>query len=421
VAVLGLAYLVSFVDRTILSLLIEPIKGELRISDTQIALLQGTAFGLFYITLGVPFGWAVDRWPRTRVIGFGCALWCAMTAVCGIASSFAQLFLARLGVGVGEAALSPGAASMIADLFPPRRRALAMSVYAMGASLGAGLSMIAGGLIIGWAGSATAVTVPIAGPLAPWRLVLVMVGIFGLLVAVAVLALGEPVRRTGPLNHVGEPQALIPFLRSTGGLLGPQFVGIALYGLVSYAVLSWVPAIFIRLHGWTAPQTGLRFGIVFLVFGGLGALAGGGLSAALARKNVGGFNLLTALVGVTVMTPFVIAAPLVENGWVALALLAPVAFCFAVPTGASIAAVQEVTPPGLRGQVAALYYLVIGLVGLLLGPLSVAVLTDDVFQDPLKIGWSLATVCLIVQPLAIGSLWLAYRHARRRSFDRTVL
>lgn len=412
VAILSIAYLVSFVDRTIISLLIEPIKADLHITDTQIALLQGAAFGLFYTVLGIPFGWAVDRFARKWIIGPGCALWCVMTAACGLAGSFGQMFVARLGVGLGEATLSPGAASVIADLFPPHRRALAMSVYAMGGSLGVGISLIAGGLVVGLVSRGGPMVLPWIGLIAPWQAVMIIVGLSGLVVAVAIMLLPEPARRGAAAGGGASTNELITFMKSEWGQLGNQFGGIALYGLVSYAVLGWIPALFTRVHGWTAAEVGLRYGVVFLVFGGGGALAGGWLANQLARRGVPKYNLRVAAMGVTFLIPFGIAAPIVSNGWLALALLGPVAFCFALPTGASIAAIQQVTPNRLRGQVAALYYLTIGVVGLLLGPLSVALLTDRLFNDPQRIGWSLAIVCGTVLPAAAWLMWRAVKLSR---------
>lgn len=406
-AILNLAYLVSFVDRTILSLLIEPIKADLGISDTQIALVQGAAFGLFYTLLGIPLGWAVDRYSRKKIIGFGCTLWCLMTAGCGLAGNFVQLFLARMGVGLGEAALSPGAASMIADLFPPQKRALAMSVYAMGGSIGVGVSLLAGGLVVGLVTNAGPAHLPLIGTVAPWQEVLIIVGLSGLVVAAAILLLPEPQRRGAKSAEAATTSELLAFLVSARGQFANQFGGVALFGLVSYALLSWVPALFTRVHGWTAEEVGLRYGAVFLVFGAAGALAGGWLTARFAARGVANYNLRVAAIGVTVLAPFGIAAPLVTNAWLALALMGPVAFCFAVPTGASIAAIQEVTPNRLRGQVAALYYLSIGFIGLMFGPLVVALLTDRVFNDPQRLGWSLALVCAVMQPIAAWLMWRA--------------
>jgi MFS family permease len=392
VAILNLAYLVSFVDRTILSLLIEPIKADLAISDTQVSLLQGAAFAAFYVVLGVPFGWAVDRFSRTRIIGVACALWCAMTAACGLASTFGQLFLARLGVGVGEAALSPGAASLIADLFPPQRRALAMSVYAMGASLGIGLSLVAGALVVQAVGSAGWIILPIIGTVATWQATLIIVGLAGLVVAIAILLLPEAPRRDPERDSGGERGGLAAFLRMNRRRLTLHFGAITLYGLVTYAVLSWVPTLFIRIHGWTAAETGFRYGLMFMVCGGAGAVSGGWLSAKLAALEQSEYDLKVAFIGIVGFIPFGIAANLVNNPWLALALFGPVSFCFALPTGSSIAALQRVTPSRLRGQVASIYYLVVGLFGLIFGPLAVAVVTDFVIGNPMAIGASLALV-----------------------------
>lgn len=407
VAVLSLAYIVSFVDRTILALLVEPIKADLGISDTQVALLQGAAFGLFYTILGLPMGWAVDRYPRKWVIGFGCTLWCLMTAACGFAARFAELFLARMGVGVGEAALSPGAASMIADLFPPERRPLAMSVYAMGGSIGVGLSLLVGGAVIDFVGAATRTTLPLIGAVATWQAVLIIVGLAGLVVAFATLLLPEPQRRGRGADAPTGVRDGVAFLLTQKRRFGLLFGAIALYGLVAYAVLGWVPTLFIRVHGWTAGEVGLRYGLVFMIFGGLGAVLGGWVASQLARRKVPNYDIVTAAIGVTLFVPFGVTAPLVGNPWLALALFAPVALCFALPTGSVIAAIQRVTPNRLRGQVSAIYYLVIGLVGLLLGPLAVALLNDRVFTAPDAIGLSLALVAGTVTPVAALLLWLA--------------
>ena len=409
VALLNLAYLVSFIDRSILGLLVEPIKADLHLSDTEFALLQGAAFGLFYSLLGIPFGWAIDRLNRTRLIGLCCALWCLMTVACGVASSFARLFVARMGVGVGEAALSPGAASLIADLFPPAKRPLAMSVYASGASIGIGLSMVIGGGLVALFSSVPLPNpVPFIAEMRVWQRVLVSVGLIGLPIAAAIPLLPEPARReASPVR--ADLRAIFVFLGRYRARFIGQFGGIALYGLVTYALIGWVPALLIRVHGWTATAAGVGFGTIFLVCGPLGALSGGVIASVLRQRGWREPELSTAAIGVFISLPCSIMAGLAGSGVAALAWLAPVALGFAIPTGPSIAAIQQVTPNQLRGQVAALYYLVISLIGLLLGPLVVALLTDNLFHDPRMLGSAIALVAGVTDPLAIALLVLAMR------------
>jgi MFS family permease len=195
VIVLTFAYVVSFVDRTILSLLIEPIKADLALSDTQIALVQGIAFGLFYAAMGLPLGWLADRMSRRLLIGIGAGFWCLATAACGLAASFPQLFLARIGVGVGEAALSPAAMSMISDSFPKERRALPIGIYAGAAALGAGLALILGGSVIRLVSGASQVSLPLVGDVAAWQAAFILVGVFGLVLLPLMATVVEPLRR----------------------------------------------------------------------------------------------------------------------------------------------------------------------------------------------------------------------------------
>ena len=169
VVVLFLAYTLSFVERQIMSLLIGPIKRDLMISDTQISLLHGFAFAIFYTILGIPLGRLADRKNRTIIISVGIFLWSFMTALCGLARSFWSLFMTRIGVGVGEATLSPAAYSMISDYFPKEKRGLAISLYSMGVFFGAGMAYILGGLVVKLASQAGITTLPVLGQVRPWQ------------------------------------------------------------------------------------------------------------------------------------------------------------------------------------------------------------------------------------------------------------
>lgn len=195
VCVLTVAYLLSFLDRQILALLVGPIRQDLDISDTQVSLLGNLAFGIFYTLLGLPLGRAADRFSRRGIIAAGVATWCLMTAACGLARNFVQLFLARVGVGVGEAALNPAALSMISDYFPRRTRGRALTFYNMGVSLGVGVALIFGGQVIAWVAAAPPVELPGIGVLRAWQTVFILVGLPGLLIALLMLTVREPVRR----------------------------------------------------------------------------------------------------------------------------------------------------------------------------------------------------------------------------------
>ncbi|MFY9571890.1 MAG: MFS transporter, partial [Blastocatellia bacterium] len=195
VGVLTLVYIFSFIDRQILSLLVRPIRRDLGISDFQMSLLMGFSFALFYTFFGLPLGRLADSRSRRTIIAAGFTVWSIMTAACGLARNFAHMLLLRMGVGVGEAALSPAAYSMITDYFPPRRRATAISVYSMGIYIGSGLAFIVGGLVAGAASAQETWDLPLVGATRPWQVVFFIVGLPGVLLALLMYTVREPVRR----------------------------------------------------------------------------------------------------------------------------------------------------------------------------------------------------------------------------------
>ncbi|MCI0489999.1 MAG: MFS transporter, partial [Blastocatellia bacterium] len=182
VIILMVCYTLSFIDRQILSLLVKPIQRDLGINDTEMGLLQGAAFGIFYTLLGLPMGWLADRISRRNLIAVGVFFWSLTTALCAVAKSFGSLFFARMGVGVGEATLAPSAFSMISDYFPKERLGTALSVYAMGIFIGSGLANIVGGTVVGSVVDMPAVDLPVIGTIASWRLTFLIVGLPGILV-----------------------------------------------------------------------------------------------------------------------------------------------------------------------------------------------------------------------------------------------
>ncbi|MDH5275573.1 MAG: MFS transporter, partial [Gammaproteobacteria bacterium] len=208
VILLTLAYILSFVDRYMLGLLVEPIRAELALSDTEIGLLLGPAFAIFYTTMGLPLGWLADRARRTWIVTAGIVLWSAATAACGLARNFAQLFLARVGVGVGEASLSPCALSMIADSFPAERRGKPVAFYGAALSVGGGLASLAGASVLAWSGTRPEFALPVVGVLAPWQFAFLVVALAGIPLALLMATLREPGRQTTPGLAGREPAGL---------------------------------------------------------------------------------------------------------------------------------------------------------------------------------------------------------------------
>lgn len=416
VGVLTLAYTVSFVDRTIISLLVEPIKSDLRLSDTQLALVQGLAFGVFYAVMGLPFGWLVDRAPRKWIVAVGATTWCLATAACGLATSFTTLCLARIGVGAGEASLSPAAVSMIGDSFPPARASLPLGVYVGASSVGAGLALICGGGVITAVAQTPYVDLPAVGRVRSWQAAFLVVGIAGLVLVPLIALVAEPKRRTSaePGHFVAKPNILHHF-RAWPRFYFCQYAAIALFAAMASGLLAWIPAFFMRRFGWTAGEVGLRYGLTLLLAGGAFTVLGGWLAAHARRRGLSTANIDVALPAILLVAPLMVAGLLAPSADLSLAVLSIALAVYALPGSLGIAAIQEATPPCLQGQAASVCYMVIGVVSLSIGPLGAALLTDYVFSEPSDVGYSLAVMAAVFAPASAFSMWLG-----RREFKRAI-
>lgn len=425
--VLMLAYTVSFIDRTLLSLLIPPIQRDLGISDTEASLLAGLAFAVFYTVMGIPLGRLADRWHRRNLIALGISLWCLMTAACGLARNFWQLFAARVGVGIGEASLSPAAYSLIADLFPRHLLGRAIAIYSIGLPAGSGLALLVGGLVIGWVSDLGPMTLPAVGELAPWQLTFVMVGLPGILVALLLLLVREPERRdrSAPASGAGAGAgagALLPFLRHNRRVLLHHFTGLSLLVVIVYGSNAWIPTFFIRSHGWSATDIGYAFGLVFLTCGTAGLLAGGQLADRWWRRGETDAHLRVVLLSLVTMAPAFALMALVPSPTAAIALLALATFASSLHGGVAGAALQLITPNELRGQMTAVYFFIANLIGLGVGPTAVALITDLGFADQQALGRSIAVLALLAAPLSAVCLWtgLAPYRASVRALQTAV-
>ena len=397
VAILMVAYVLSFVDRQILNLLVEPIRRDLAINDTQMSLLMGLSFALFYTICGIPLGRVADTRSRRGLIAVGILFWSAATAACGMAKLYWQFLLCRIGVGVGEAALSPAAYSLIADSFPAERRATAISVYSMGVYLGSGLAFLVGGLVIQFASAQGDVTLPVLGEVRPWQLIFLILGVAGVFFTLLMLAIKEPVRRGAgagvavPLSEVGR---YIRANRRTVLLHNFGFAGLAFAG---YGSAAWIPTFYIRTYGWDAGQVGIVYGSIVAVFGCLGIVFGGRLADWMAKRGRSDANMRVGLYAALGALPMVVLFPLMDTAVAASLLMAPTVFFLSMPFGVAPAAIQEIMPNSMRGQASAIYLFVITLIGLGVGPTAVALVTDFVFADDAALRYSL----LIVTTLAV--------------------
>lgn len=398
--VLMLCNTLSFIDRQILGLLVDPIKQDLGISDTRIGLLQGLAFGIFYTLLGMPMGRLVDRGNRRNLVAAGIFCWSLMTALCAAARGFWSLFAARMGVGVGEATLSPSAFSLLSDYFPKERLATALSIFSMGVFFGSGMALIVGGLIISAVGS--------------WRLTFLIVGLPGLLATALIFTIKEPVRKQ-LLSGKGTRLTFAEVVEQVK-LRWQSVAGICLafafQALCNYSQQAWLPSFFIRVHGWSRKQAGLTLGIISLVTGLLGAYLGGRLCDYWQRKGMTDAPLRVGVLATSSAGVFFTAAMLAPSLNWQIGLLVPAFFFLAMPIGSSYASLQLILPNQVRGQVGALQVFTLNLFGLILGPFLPGLFNDYLFHDPKMVGISVAITVGLASLLSAVLFYITWRPYR---------
>ena len=384
VLLLTVAYVFSYVDRSILGLLIEPIKADIHLSDEQIGYLIGPAFALFYATMGLPLGWLADRKRRTWILAAGVALWSLATAASGLARSFWALFVARMSVGIGEATLSPCAMSMIGDSFPPERRGKPVAFYSAALSLGAGIASLIGAAVLAWAKTSEGMTLPVVGAVKPWQFAFFVVGLPGLLIAVGFLFLPEPPRQSanpassGP-GKAGLSNGLSYVRQHFWAFLG-LFAMVCVMTITAYSH-GFLPSAFARKFGWEPKDFAWINGFMTLA---IGPVTVGGVGVLCDRWRKAGqtdapFRLLA--IGFVLMVISSAGALLMPTPLTAFILLGVSTVGIGTVTATGIISLLDITPSPVRGQIVALYYMVISITGLGLGPTSVGWLSTRVFGE----------------------------------------
>lgn len=386
--VLVVVYVFNFIDRQILNILLQSIKDEMGVSDSAMGFLTGPAFALFYTFAGIPIARWSDRGTRRNIVALGLVVWSALTAASGLARSFAQLAIARVGVGVGEATASPASHSMISDLYPPERRATALSIYTIGAYIGMLIGLSLGGWIDQYFG---------------WRTAFFVVGIPGLAVAVLVRStVPEPPRgRVEGLDAEGPPPDTLEVFRYLWSLRSFRHIAIAgaLYAFAGYGFMTWAPTFFRRVHGLGPAEAGIWIGVVFGIGGAIGTLLGGLLADAGARRDVR-WQLWVAAIGGTVMTPL-LAFFLLADDWVSgLLFYAPAFVAGQFYVGPTFAMTQGLARLRMRALASAVILFFMNLIGLGLGPQVVGILND--WLDP-RFGDDAIRYSLLA--MALANLW----------------
>ena len=418
VAVLMLAYIFSYVDRAILTLLVAPIKRDIGLSDTEVSLLHGFAFVIFYTLMGFPIGRLADRRHRVSIIAVGVTIWSVMTAACGLAKSFWSLFFARVGVGFGEAALNPSAYSLIADYFPQRLISRATSTYVMGTYLGFGIAYIVGGTVVSAVSALPDLELPIVGHVFSWQLAFFYVALPGIPMLFLLATIREPQRRgrlhAGSERNKGVPLAeFVRFLGTNRYTFLAHSIGFGSLGLLVNGMALWTPTFLQRTYQWQLADAGIAYGILLLVFGGAGVYLGGWVADHIDRKGRVGGPFKAAFcfaLGAVVPTIFY---PLMPTAAGAMMLMAIMILCSSAPWGVAVSALQQIAPNELRGQVGAFYLFTVNLIGIGLGPTCIALVTDYWFADPSALRYSMSLIAGSAAALATLVLGWGLRHFRR--------
>ncbi|GAB4148076.1 MAG: MFS transporter [Sphingomonadales bacterium] len=422
VFILLIAYISSFIDRQLVTLLVDPIQKDLRLTDTEFSLLAGAAFSLFYMSMGIPLGWLADRYSRRLIIMSGVFFWSLMTVLTGFANTFWKMFGARMGVAIGEAALSPAAFSLIADSFPAQRRGKAIAVYTMGAYIGAGLALVIGGSAVALISRLPPFSVPGFGDLAPWQTTFILVGAPGFLIALAMLLVREP-KRQGVLKvgTMAEPMkgngTLWWFLKTRWQAVTLVTMAYSLFGMAPIGYMMWTPAIMYRRFEWDALQVGTTYGLILLVFSTAGVYLGGVLADRLTKRQYKDASTRAAMLIFLIGTPFAALAPIMPSSTGLVVMLAAASFFFGAVQSLPALSLQLITPNQVRAQIIAIYFLVGNLISMGIGPTLIALISDYVLGGQGNIALALAIVAGTVMPVSALIMYFGLKFYRQSVDD----
>jgi MFS family permease len=409
VAVLFALYVLSWVDRLILSMLVTPIKAHLLLSDVQVSMVTSTSFAIFYAIFGLPLGWASDRFSRRWIIFGGVMLWAVATTACGFAESYEALLAGRIMVGVGEAALLPAAYSLIADAFPTRLLTRATSTFQMAGKVGSATAFALGGITIAFAAAHTGIHIPFHGPAQPWQLVMMMVGLPGIVIGLLVFTFPDPGRRGTPRRAAAAKGEIGAFVRAHWKLLGLMLIGTSCLAMCGYSMTNWVPAYIERHFGWKPVQYGLALSLMNIV-SAVSLVANGWIVDRLFARGMQDAHLRFYGWLIVALLPVVAYMFFATNIHVFLACYCVAQF-ITVPFMVYVSSVMGlIAPPTIRARMLAFFLFVFTILGLGAGPAIVAALTQYVFASEAALGQSLAVVVISCTIIAFISFRMALRY-----------
>ena len=401
VAVMTLAQVFAFIDRQIPAMLVEPIKQDFNLNDSQIALLGGAAFSIFYAIMALPIGYAVDRYKRVNVLGTGIFVWSLMTTLAGLANSFGRLFGARIGVAVGEAVMAPVSVSLVSDYFPQNKQGKPMGVITAGVYLGIGATLIGGGYLIDYLTDIGGITIPGIGYFKPWQATFLLVGIPGILISIAAFMLHEP-KRLGlsKMQDNLKPINIFSHLKTNKTTLFPMFGGLIFMALIFYSFTFWAPSMMVRTYGLSLTEVGFTLGIITIIASILGTISSGTVVDYLRSRGHSDAPIRTGMYACIFATPAICLAPIVDSLFLTWALIGIYLFFISSFAPIGLLAVSGISGNEVKGQMAAVHAFLMMAFGLSLGPQITAFFTDFVLMDESKLGYAMALTGALVLPVA---------------------
>lgn len=427
-AVLAVVQMCATLNNGVTTLLVEPVKRDLQLTDLEMSYLLGFSAVLFYALIGIPAARLVDRHNRKWLMMASIAIWSAATAACGLAMTFWQFFAARFGIGAGESISGPLSYSLLADNFAPDKLPRGIAIYNVGMQGGNALSMLLGSALIVLFAATPIIHVPVIGEVRDWQMVFIMTGLVGLPVMALVLSIKEPKRKrfasiSAPEQAVGaKPQGaslrqVLAYLLRNWRIYGPMFLGLCLTSIHMMGVGAWMASFYTRTYGWEPAQIGLYSGIISLSLAGPALYGAVWFNEYLRKKGYADANLRLMALGLTIAAPIMIAAPLMPSPWLALALfgLGPALMLVAAPSLNT--ALQIITPNEMRGQMTAIYLFIVLAISQAIGPTFFAFLTQVVFGDEAQLRYAIASSAAVIFPATALSYWSGIRPYRRRILE----
>lgn len=410
VCMISFISVLSNIDRGIISLLVQPIKRDLHVSDTEMGLLIGFAFSFFYMIVGLPMSRLTDVSNRKLILTAGLSIWSIATGLTALAYSYVTLFIARGVVGAAESVKGPTSMSMISDLVPRHKLPRAMSIYSMGIAGGIAASMIIGGVILELVKDITPMHVPGFGMLRDWQLVFLSCGLPGVLVAVIFcLTVKEPTRKGRKVKGSVPLPDVARFIWSNKRVYIPLLLSLAIGAIETFGLMAWRVAFFERTHGWTPNQVGPLLGIAALLTTPIGLIVGTMIAERLDRRRIPDAMIRLCLYSNFITVPAALVMPLMPSPWLSFGLIVLGGIGNAIGSPGQNSAIQIITPNEMRAQLSAIYLFTISVVGAGFGPLFVALITDFVFTDESMLRYAMVLTTACLGPIGLFLTWMAMR------------